>query len=121
MGTDICIPNGGFLMKIWIIGISDAEGFSIEYACKSRKTATKRFDELKKELSDQWLDIASMEEERAEKSTDHELKETHLSNAKQYREYVKNILNLQFGDRSTYVESLQYRDKPTWIEIELED
>lgn len=39
-------------MKIWLVGISDCELTDIRYACLSKTTALKRWEELRLELID---------------------------------------------------------------------
>ena len=62
-------------MKVWLVGISDAEGSSIKHICKTKELAVKRLFEERDELIKEWKRLAKKFPESADR----------------YKEMIKNL------------------------------
>ena len=92
-------------MKVWLVGVKNAEGFDIEHACLSEDTAFKRWKEIRGDL----IRVCLHHIERAKtKSYDGELK--------MYERQLKNLFVTNPKTMNNYP-----HDEPSIMEMETEE
>lgn len=94
--------------NVYIIGIGDVESYEIKHICKTKKTARKRFNEIKQEIIDNHKqDIKRYENEQ---TYEHYYEQYVIHQIKHLREEFKNsnIIGLHPDYYTSHENAVQY-------------